>query len=66
MFILDQYKMGFHLKQSLGNTDLEVWIDYNLPSRGILKLFSTPLARLYAKWCTEKMAGDAAAHFKTV
>lgn len=63
MLIIDQYRMGFKLAEKSGQTELEVYIDYSLPEGPWARKLSLPLAQIYARWCTEKMAKDAAAHF---
>jgi hypothetical protein len=63
LVVIDQYKMGFELKANEKTSDLRVFIDYSLPQSGFSKTLGKLFGKVYAKWCTEKMANDAARHF---
>jgi hypothetical protein len=63
MLIIDQYKMGFEIKPAAGGAELNVFIAYNPPSRGIKKILGNLVGRFYARWCVRRMAEDAATHF---
>lgn len=58
LLILDQYKMSFILKELGPQTELNVFIEYNLPKSGFPKILGSLLGKLYAKWCTEQMLKD--------
>lgn len=62
LVILDQYRMGFEIAGSNPST-LTVFIDYSLPGSGLKRVLGKMLGKIYAKWCTEQMANDAAKHF---
>ena len=63
LVIMDQYRMGFELKPNGNTIELKVFIDYSLPKAGFSKMLGQLLGKVYAKWCTDKMANDAAQHF---
>ena len=42
---------------------LRVRIDYKLPAKGAARWLGWLFGRTYARWCTERMAKDAASHF---
>lgn len=63
MVVIDQYKMGFTLAPSDAGSYLKVFIEYNIPEKGLSRLLAFMLSGVYARWCTEKMATDAAKHF---
>ena len=44
-------------------SQLRVFINYALPSRGLSRLLGWLLGRLYARWCTRRMVKDAIAQF---
>ena len=62
LVILEQYRMGFSVTGD-GPANLTVFIDYSLPQSGPGKLLGKLLGRTYAKWCTKRMAKDAANRF---
>ena len=65
LVILDQYRMGFSLKELGKQTELTVSIQYRLPSKGISRIIGKMLAGFYAKWCTEQMTKDAERAFES-
>lgn len=64
MIVIDQYQMGFELSSSGGSSSLRIFIDYALPQSGVSRMIGNLFGRMYAKWCIERMAKDAANHFK--
>ena len=64
LLIIGQYRMGFEITPKAQTSQLRVFIDHALPDG----LFSRWLGRLfgnvYARWCTQRMADDAAMHFQ--
>lgn len=64
LIVIDQYKMGFILRPDGDQTHLEVFINYSLPSKGAGAFLGKLFATIYAKWCTDQMAQDAARHFR--
>lgn len=63
LIIMDQYRMGFQLTPHGRTSTLEVFIDYSLPEIGFAFLIGKLFGKTYAKWCTDRMARDAAKHF---
>lgn len=66
LFVIGHYRMGFDLTPASDVARLCVWIRYELPSRGLPHWLTRPLARLYARWCTEQMVLTAQQHFGPV
>jgi hypothetical protein len=58
LVIVAAYEMGFALRPVAGGSDLRVWIDYDLPPRGVGRALPF-LGDAYARWCVEQMAQDA-------
>ena len=60
LLVIGSYEMGFNLAATPTGTALRVYIEYALPeTKWLGRLFG----RYYAKWCTKRMAVDAAKHF---
>lgn len=65
LLVIDQYQLGFEVRPD-GNrrgSILRVFIDYSLPRKGIARWCGVFFGRYYARWCTNRMLRDAAAHF---
>ena len=63
LLVIGPYRMGFII-EDLGRTSLlTVFIDYELPLRAPWRWLGRLLGRSYARWCTDRMAGDAVGHF---
>jgi hypothetical protein len=63
LLVVGRYQMGFVIEPEADKSRLTVFIDYDLPLwpwrwAGLL------LGGFYARWCTRRMAEDAAATFK--
>lgn len=65
LLVIGPYRMGFDLTPNGSNTQLRVWIDYDLPADGIPWLLGQLFGRWYAKWCTRQMVQDAQRSFAT-
>jgi hypothetical protein len=61
--VIGQYRLGFALSPSGDGSLLCVFIDYNLPHDGLGRWLGKLFGKAYARWCTERMTNDAAAHF---
>lgn len=65
LLVIGPYRMGFIIKD-LGRTSLlTVFINYELPLRAPWRCLGRLLGRSYARWCTDRMAGDAVGRFRT-
>lgn len=65
LLVIGPYSMGFSLSLREGGSVLRVFIDYSPPSEGASRLLGRIFGKLYARWCTNRMARDAAMHFNT-
>ena len=63
LVILKAYEMGFEVQPEDGGSRLRVWIDFQLPAAPAARTVGRWLAPWYARWCVNRMAGDAVAHF---
>jgi hypothetical protein len=63
LLVIGHYRLGFALSPSGQGALLRVFIDYDLPQQRLARWLGKLFARVYARWCTEHMANDAAAHF---
>ena len=65
LLVIGAYQMGVDVEPRGKESLLRVFIDYAYPTRGIWRLLGSLFAVSYAKWCTGRMAHDAAEHFRT-
>jgi hypothetical protein len=63
LLVVGGYDMGFDLDPDAAGSRLRVWIDYDLAETFAGRLFGPLLAPMYARWCVDRMAGDAVSHF---
>ena len=63
LLVIGQYRLGFALSPSGDRSLLRVFIDYELPQQGLARWLGKLFGKTYARWCTERMANDAAGHF---
>ena len=63
LLVIGHYRMGFELAPQDTGSTLRVFIDYALPERAPARWLGRLLSRQYARWCTQQMVDDAAAHF---
>ena len=63
LLVIGRYRMGFDLTPVANKVDLKVWIDYDLPARGVPRWLRVPLGRVYADWCVRQMVREAAQAF---
>ena len=64
LWVIGRYRMGFQLTPRGRSSLLRVFISYALPRSWPARWFGLVLGRVYARWCTARMAGDAAKHFR--
>ncbi|WP_292403685.1 hypothetical protein [Mesorhizobium sp.] len=55
--------MGFEIVPESSSCRLRVFIDYDLPQMAPARWLGLIFADVYARWCTDRMAKDAAAYF---
>ncbi|HTL50524.1 MAG TPA: SRPBCC family protein [Steroidobacteraceae bacterium] len=60
LMVVGRYRMGFEIEESGPASRLTVFIDYDLPSARARRWLGVLLGGWYARWCTERMANDAA------
>ena len=65
LVVIGSYKMGFELTGAGAGSTLKVWIDYDLPRRGLGR-FVPALGSAYARWCVKQMASDAVRAFGSI
>jgi hypothetical protein len=63
LLVIGQYRLGFELQARAGGCELRVFIDYDWPTGVLARAAAALFAKSYARWCTERMADDAAKHF---
>jgi len=63
LLVIGQYQLGFALSPSGDRSLLRVFIDYELPHQRFARWLGKLFGKTYARWCVERMANDAAAHF---
>lgn len=60
LLVIGRYRMGFEIEPVAGQSVLTMFIDYDLPERGLPRVLGALFAPLYARWCTDRMALGAA------
>ena len=63
LLVIGRYELGFELEPAGRACRLRVRIDYDLPRRGARRWLGRLFSASYARWCTARMASDAARHF---
>ena len=63
LLVIEHYRMGFELTPKDDSSLVRVFIDYSLPPTAPGAWLGRLLGGIYARWCTKKMASDAAKHF---
>lgn len=63
LLVIGHYRMGFEITPQQQHSLLRVFIDYALPETPVAHWFGRLFAPYYARWCTRRMAADAARHF---
>jgi len=65
LLVVGDYRMGFNIAPRNGVSRLTVFIDYNLPERGMSWWLGRMFGGLYARWCTRRMTEDAVRSFRS-
>jgi hypothetical protein len=63
LLVIGAYRMGFNIAPAPAGATVRIWIDYELPSKGAERWLGRLLGARYARWCIERMLGDAASKF---
>ena len=63
LLVIGRYRMGFEITPEGSGARLRVFIDYALPDALATRWVGYLFAGSYARWCTQRMAGDAAEAF---
>jgi hypothetical protein len=63
LLVIGQYRMGFEIRPGPGISQLRVFIDYALPEHWFSHAVGRLFGHFYARWCTRRIAEDAAAYF---
>lgn len=66
LWVIGRYRMGFEIVPEAGSCRVRVFIDYDLPKTGAARWLGLIFANAYARWCTGRMAKDAAHYFEKV
>lgn len=64
LLVIGPYRIGFEIAPHGEQSQLRVFIDFDLPQRGLFRLLGAWFGRAYAHWCVVRMAKDAERHFK--
>jgi hypothetical protein len=63
LLVIGNYRLGFELDPKGASSSVCVFIDYDLPASRPARWLGALFGRLYARWCTGRMASDAVRHF---
>lgn len=64
LLIIGSYRLGFELAPDGRASRARIFIDYALPDKAPARWLGVLLGGVYARWCTSRMAKDAARHFR--
>ena len=64
LVVIGPYRMGYEITPISPSSHLRVFIDYALPDGPISYWFGRVFGNIYAHWCTQRTANDAATHFE--
>jgi hypothetical protein len=59
LLVVAQYRMGFDIAPRASGCQVNVFIDYELPGKGITRWLGLLLGPAYARWCTQRMLDEA-------
>jgi len=65
LLVIGHYRMGYELTPRGSSSLLRVFIDWALPERMPARWLGRVFGGFYARWCTQRMARDAQAHFQS-
>lgn len=64
LLVIGRYRMGYEITPQGDSSLLQVFIDYALPGTRPGRWLGRLLGNFYARWCTRRMAEDAARYFQ--
>jgi hypothetical protein len=64
LLVIGPYRMGYQVTPLGASSRLRVFIDYAPPDGPVSRRLGSLFGRTYARWCTRRMAEDAAMHFR--
>jgi hypothetical protein len=64
LLVIGDYCLGFEISPRSNSSSVRVFIDYDLPEGWPARWLGRLFGGYYAQWCTQKMAQDAARHFR--
>lgn len=64
LLVIDHYTLGFEITPSNDQSNLKVYIDYNLPQSWKTRWLGYLFGDMYAKWCVGQMVNGVKEHFK--
>ena len=64
LVVIGSYRMGFEIVPGTQSSHLRVFIDYAYLDGYLTYWLGCLLGATYARWCTQRMTGDAGTHFR--
>jgi len=64
LLIIARYRMGFEIAPKGTSSRLRVFIEFALPTTPPYSWLGQLFGRTYARWCIDRIATDAATHFR--
>lgn len=64
LVVIGHYTLGFEIKPENGNSNLRVYIDYELPKSPGTRWLGYLFGKTYAKWCVGQMLNGVKDHFR--
>ena len=63
LLVISNYRLGFTVAAASSGSTVRVFIDYELPERGLERVLGLMFGTSYAQWCVRQMIRDVTAHF---
>lgn len=64
LWVIGRYRMGLEITPGGNAAELRVFIEYALPRAGFARVLGLLFGKIYARWCTMRVVGDARRHFQ--
>jgi hypothetical protein len=64
LLVIGDYKMGFEITPDNQDSNLKVYIDYELPKSQPSRWLGHMFSGMYAKWCVKQMVSGVKEHFE--